>query len=141
MKKIDRVMSILPAVLLLLTLSTDAVGWDDRIQTDETINKYLKVNDKNGTDGLKDIESAIKGPDANQREDALEAMGCRFDYNSYKSSMGGFAVGDGGLSKADAQKLIDAILKKVKFWTNKTDKEDAAMAVLNMRARVKAAGL
>ena len=79
------------------------------------------------------------GVRAGHREEVLEGLGGISHYfGSFRSGTGGAKVGVGGLQKAQVQELIDLVVKRHKFLKAK---EQAVLAVLDMRARLAAAGL
>jgi hypothetical protein len=92
--------------------------------------------------GLPLIIDMIKGTDKGKRGEALQGLGGIDHYwGSFRSGTGGIKVGGkGGLKKADVEKLIKTILKKMKFMKDR-NQEAAALAVLDMRARMRVAGL
>ena len=49
--------------------------------------------------------------------------------------------GEHGLAVADAQKIVDVILKKQKFWSDGKIKKMGALAILDIRARIEASQL
>lgn len=92
--------------------------------------------------GLSAIIDAIEGNDNDLREAALWGLGGKPNYyTSYRAGAGGIKAGTGGLSKADCEKLTKAITKKMKFWNEKKWKTMGNEAILDIRARMKAAGL
>ncbi len=90
--------------------------------------------------GLDLIMESLKGNDADQHKEILEGLGgVKHYYGSLRWGTGGAKIGGkDGLKKADAEKLVAHILKRMKFLKHK---DIASLAVLDLRARIKAAGI
>lgn len=93
--------------------------------------------------GVSVIVDAIKGTNTELRDEAIATLGSKDNYYySYRAMGGGLHIAKkGGLSKKDAQKIEKAVLKRLKFWSEKKLKQAGARIVLDIRARIAAAGL
>jgi|GEM_PF-2568888 hypothetical protein len=91
--------------------------------------------------GLPTIIDALKGTDKGHQEEALRGIGgITYHWGTFRWGTGGLKVGGkDGLKKGDVEKLITTILKKFKFMGK--NQHAATLAVLDLRARLKAAGL
>ncbi|MCK5797666.1 MAG: hypothetical protein KAI47_10810 [Deltaproteobacteria bacterium] len=94
-------------------------------------------------DGLKLMLEVLKGSKKDFRDEVLVGLGGHDNYwGSFRIGLGGLTVGvKKGIGKKEVAQLEKMIFKRLKFWSKRGVKERAMRAVLDMRTRVKAAGL
>jgi hypothetical protein len=89
--------------------------------------------------GLETLKQILNGTDAGAQKEVLQGLGgITYYWGTSRWGAGGIKVGPGALQKAQVQELIDLILKRMKFLQHKAE---GTLAILDMRARVRAAGL
>jgi hypothetical protein len=97
----------------------------------------LQMGDKAG---LPRVLSVLAGAELEQIREVLRQLGGH-DIPLQYQRLGtqGVRVGKGGLSPADATKILDVIRKRMTFWTDKTAKMYATRVIMDLEARIKLA--
>ncbi len=100
------------------------------------------VGDK---DALKYLMGVLGGSDKNLVRDLLHAWGGEpskmVELGRSTVGLGRFPVGKDGYSAKEAQKVIDTIKKRLKFWSGGELKQDGIACALSIKANIAAAKL
>ncbi len=119
-----------------------AIAEDNEKVEEAALRAAIGLAQMGSAKGLPTLEEAIKGTDASRRKETLEGLGgVTYYWGSFRVGAGGVKVGGKeGLKRSHVEGLIKLILKKHKFM-GQSEQEAASLAILDMRARMKVAGI
>lgn len=93
----------------------------------------------------KALKPILKYLKSSNKDDIKEVLDCLGAYTNriwgFRAGHIGVNVGKGGLKAKDAQKIVKAIQKRMKFWTDRGMKEKGVRVILEVQARIKASKL